>query len=186
MQAKARSVKNYYVIAPRANWPALLSALHRTLDLPSGIIFDDAPSSARAATVASLRAEGLVVSMWSSPQSVDTAYHSVEKGRHSFFLTPSDPVVLKMDLPKVRCVLHFDLPHQQLSIYGLRLMCLEKGEKTKSKRDAIASKQTSTSQKQGKRCCVSVLFSETADIVQELEKGFSTEMQLIPTEMLPI
>lgn len=188
MQAKARSVKNYYVVAPRAQWPALLSTLHRTLDLPSGIIFDDAPPSAREETGTLLRAEGLVVSTWSSPQSVDTAYHSVEKGRRSFFLTPSDPVVLKIDLPKVRCVLHFDLPLQDISIYGLRLMCLEKSDKSKGrtqKRDVASSKQASGQQKHG-RICVSVLFSETSDIVQELEKSFSIGMQLIPTDMLPI
>merc|ERR1712048_687157 len=47
-QARAETVNHYYAVAPRARWPAMLAALHNTLSLPSGIIFDDESSEARA------------------------------------------------------------------------------------------------------------------------------------------
>merc|ERR1719281_1134087 len=52
---------------------------------------------------------------------------------------PSDLVVLKVELPQVRCVLHFEVPRRELSIYGLRLMCLEQDSKKSSKKKTAAS-----------------------------------------------
>merc|ERR1719281_709505 len=52
---------------------------------------------------------------------------------------PSDLVVLKVDLPQVRCVLHFEVPRRELSIYGLRLMCLEQGHQKQAHRKTAAS-----------------------------------------------
>merc|ERR1719235_2912775 len=40
-QARAKSVNHYYAVSNRARWPMMLAALHNTLSLPSGIIFDD-------------------------------------------------------------------------------------------------------------------------------------------------
>jgi len=90
---------------------------------------------------------------------------------------PSDLVVLKVDLPQVRCVLHFEVPRRELSIYGLRLMCLEQQEQKKS---------SSSSRKGGVAGgrSLSVLFVEEVDVVRELEKTFHIRMQEVPTEML--
>lgn len=199
MQAKARSVKSYCVIAPRTRWAPMLAALHKTLALPSGIIFDDAAPGARSDIANQLRLQGLTVTLWQGLR--DTAFPTPEKGAHSFFLTPSDPVVLKIDLPKVRCVLHFDLAQRDLSIYGMRLMCLEQVDKIKGshKKESSSSKQrsgydggvspkqpssSSKSKHSGSRC-VSVLFSENAELIGDIERAYGIELQVIPTEILP-
>mmetsp|Transcript_31410 Transcript_31410/g.97843 ORF Transcript_31410/g.97843 Transcript_31410/m.97843 type:complete len:90 (-) Transcript_31410:30-299(-) len=86
---------------------------------------------------------------------------------------PSDLVVLKVDLPQVRCVLHFEVPRRELSIYGLRLLCLEQAEQKKVGRKSGAGGRS-----------LSVLFVEEEDVVRELEKTFHIKMQEVPTEML--
>merc|ERR1712217_846206 len=67
-QARARSVNHYYAVAARARWPAMLAALHHALSLPSGIIFDDASSEARAQARTALRAHGVTASVWNAVQ----------------------------------------------------------------------------------------------------------------------
>jgi len=91
---------------------------------------------------------------------------------------PSDLVVLKMDLPQVRSVLHFEVPRRELSIYGLRLMCLEQQQDGKSKGAGSQQKRGP-----GGRS-LSVLFVEAEDVVRELEKLYHIRMQTVPTEML--
>merc|ERR1719159_409284 len=54
-QARARSVNHYYAVSSRARWPGMLAALHHTLALPSGIIFDDESSEARSKARSALR-----------------------------------------------------------------------------------------------------------------------------------
>jgi len=95
-----------------------------------------------------------------------------------FHLMPSDLVVLKMDLPQVRSVLHFEVPRRELSIYGLRLMCLEQQQDGKSKGAGSQQKRGP-----GGRS-LSVLFVEAEDVVRELEKLYHIRMQTVPTEML--
>merc|ERR1711920_749780 len=100
----------------------------------------------------------------------------------AFHLMPSDLVVLKVDLPQVRCVLHFEVPRRELSIYGLRLLCLEQEIQQGSNRKGTArraGRKTDT----GSRS-LSVLFTEEADpVIGELEKAFGIRMQQLPAEM---
>merc|ERR1712099_170662 len=91
----------------------------------------------------------------------------------AFHLMPSDLVVLKVDLPQVRCVLHFEVPRRELSIYGLRLLCLEQAPHRQVGRKTGAGGQS-----------LSVLFVEEGDVVRELERTFRVKMQEVPTEML--
>merc|ERR1719323_1669541 len=137
-QARAKSVKHYYAVAARARWPAMLAALHHALALPSGIIFDDASPDARAQARASLRAHGVTASVWNALQEQGSGARAAARDGAAaaprgpaFHLMPSDLVVLKVDLPQVRCVLHFEVPRRELSIYGLRLMCLEQSSSQK-------------------------------------------------------
>lgn len=181
-QARAKRVDHYYAVAPRSRWPGMLAVLHNSLGLPSGIIFDDASSDARTHTRAALRALGITASVWNAlheqgagarAAARDCAQGGMPKGP-AFHLMPSDLVVLKVDLPQVRCVLHFEVPRRELSIYGLRLMCLEQQDSKKpSKKAGMAGKS------------LSVLFVEEAEVVRELEKTFHVRMQEVPTEMLP-
>jgi superfamily II DNA/RNA helicase len=180
-QARAKSVNHYYAVAPRARWPAMLAVLHHALSLPSGIIFDDESADARAHTRVALRALGVTASVWNALQEQRSGARAAARDGASntpkgpaFHLMPSDLVVLKVDLPQVRCVLHFEVPRRELSIYGLRLMCLEQQDQKKApKKGGLGGKS------------LSVLFVEEAEVVRELEKTFHIRMHEVPTEMLP-
>lgn len=191
-QARAKSVNHYYVVAPRARWPAMLAALHNALSLPSGIIFDDESPEARAEARTALRLQGVAVAVWNNACNVqgsgaraaarDVEHRSSGGGKRgpAFHLMPSDLVVLKMDLPQVRCVLHFEVPRREFSIYGLRLMCLEQQQQ-----DSKSKNATPPQQKRGPGGrSLSVLFVEAEEVVRELEKIFHIRMQTVPTEML--
>lgn len=176
-QARAKRVNHYYAVAPRHRWPSFVALLHHSLSLPSGIIFDDASSDARTHSRAALRTLGITASIWNALHEQGAGARAAARDcavttpkGPAFHLMPSDLVVLKVDLPQVRCVLHFDVPRRELSIYGLRLMCLEQQDRKKP-------------QMSGKS--LSVLFVEEAEIVRELEKTFHIRMQEVPTEMLP-
>eukprot|EP00929_Paragymnodinium_shiwhaense_P108699 TRINITY_DN75024_c0_g1_i1.p1 TRINITY_DN75024_c0_g1~~TRINITY_DN75024_c0_g1_i1.p1 ORF type:complete len:926 (-),score=141.33 TRINITY_DN75024_c0_g1_i1:45-2744(-) len=179
-QARAKNVNHYYSVAPRARWPAMLAALHNALSLPSGIVFDDASSEARAQARAALRAQGVQASVWNALQEQGSGARAAARDGAAaalrgpaFHIMPSDLVVLKVDLPQVRCVLHFEVPRQELSIYGLRLMCLEQQDQKKSSRKGTSGGKS-----------LSVLFVEEEYVVRELEKTFHIRMQQVPTEML--
>jgi len=183
-QARAKSARHYYAVAPRARWPGMLAVLHHALALPSGIIFDDASQEARAQARASLRALGVTASVWNALQEQGSgaraaARDAAASGRRgpAFHLMPSDLVVLKVDLPQVRCVLHFEVPRRELSVYGLRLMCLEQQDQKK-----VSSRKAAGTQPDGRG--LSVLFVEEEDVVRDLEKTFHIKMQEVPTEML--
>jgi len=94
----------------------------------------------------------------------------------AFHLMPSDLAVLKVDLPQVRCILHFSVPKRELNVYGLRLMCLEQQEQKGSKH----KKNSGISSKS-----LSVLFVEETETVRDLEKTYHIRMQEVPTDMLP-
>mmetsp|Transcript_132509 Transcript_132509/g.330446 ORF Transcript_132509/g.330446 Transcript_132509/m.330446 type:complete len:115 (-) Transcript_132509:157-501(-) len=103
----------------------MLAALHNTLSLPSGIIFDDESSEARAKARSSLRGHGVTASVWNALQEQGSGARAAARDGAvaaprgpAFHLMPSDLVVLKVDLPQVRCVLHFEVPRRELSIYG--------------------------------------------------------------------
>merc|ERR1719220_2386764 len=137
-QARAKSVKHYYAVATRARWQAMLAALHHALALPSGIIFDDASPEARAQARTALRAHGVTASVWNALQEQGSGARAAARDGAAaaprgpaFHWMPSDLVVLKVDLPQVRCVLHFEVPRRELSIYGLRLLCLEQADQKK-------------------------------------------------------
>ncbi|CAK0886534.1 unnamed protein product, partial [Prorocentrum cordatum] len=176
-QARARSVNHYYAVAPRARWPVALAALHHTLALPSGIIFDDESPEERASACAALRGQAITASVWNALQEQGSGARAAARdGRASvargpaFHIMPSDRRGEFVDLPQVRCVLHFEVPRRELSLYGLRLMCLEQGGEGRGSRH--------------KGGTVSVLFVEEAGVVRELEKTFGVQMQEVPTEML--
>jgi len=179
-QARAKSVLHYYIVAPRQRWPSMLAALHHALSLPSGIIFDDESSEARAQASLGLRSLGVTASVWNALQEQGSGARAAARDGAAaaprgpaFHLMPSDLVVLKVDLPQVRCVLHFEVPRRELSVYGLRLMCLEQHDQKKS------------SLKGGPRArSLSVLFVTEEEVVRELEKTFHIRMQEVPTEML--
>lgn len=182
-QARAKCVNHYFAVAPRARWPAMLAALHHALSLPSGIIFDDASPEARAQARSALRALSVTASVWNALQEQGSGARAAARDGAApaprgpaFHLMPSDLVVLKVDLPQVRCVLHFEVPRRELSIYGLRLMCLEQTEAKKSHTRKGAAGHGGRS--------LSVLFVEEEDVVRELEKTFHIRMQEVPTEML--
>merc|ERR1712039_435422 len=154
---------------------------HHTLNLPSGIIFDDESAEARARARAALRGHGVTASVWNALQEQGSGARAAARDGAApaprgpaFHLMPSDLVVLKVDLPQVRCVLHFEVPRRELSIYGLRLMCLEQNAQKKAGRKTTATGGRS----------LSVLFVEEEDMVRELEKTFHIKMQEVPTEML--
>lgn len=183
-QARAKRVNHYYTVAPRQRWPAMLAVLHHTLSLPSGIIFDDASHEARAHTRVALRALGVTASVWNAlheqGSGARAAAQDARESRSSghaksptFHIMPSDLVVLKVDLPQVRCMLHFEVPRRELSIYGLRLMCLEQQDQKKHRKSSHGGKS------------LSVLFVEEAEVVRELEKTFHIRMHEVPTEMMP-
>jgi superfamily II DNA/RNA helicase len=179
-QARAKSVNHYYAVAARPRWPVMLAALHHALSLPSGIIFDDASPEARAQVRLALRAQGVTASVWNALQEQGSGARAAARDGAAaaprgpaFHLMPSDLVVLKVDLPQVRCVLHFEVPRRELSVYGLRLMCLEQMEQKKVSRKGTPSGRS-----------LSVLFVEDAEVVRELEKTFHIRMEEVPTEML--
>merc|ERR1712066_158443 len=126
----------------------MLAALHHALSLPSGIIFDDASADARVQARTALRAAGVQASVWNALQEQGSGVHAAARDGASttrgpsFHLMPSDLMVLKVDVPEVRCVLHFEVPRRELSIYGLRLMCLEQGGNHDSKKKSKASSRT--------------------------------------------
>jgi len=84
--------------------------------------------------------------------------------------------VLKLDLPQVRCVLHFEVPRRELSVYGLRLLCLEQTDPKKAQGSGRKGGAGGRS--------LSVLFVEEEGVVRELEKTFHIKMNQVPTEML--
>jgi len=180
-QARAKAVNHYFAVAPRARWPAMLAVLHHALSLPSGIIFDDESVDARTRTRVSLRSLGVTASVWNALAEQKSGARAAARDGQAgspkgpaFHLMPSDLAVLKVDLPMVRCILHFDVPKKELSVYGLRLMCLEQQEQKKgSRKNGMSSKS------------LSVLFVEEADIVCELEKTYHIRMQEVPLDMLP-
>lgn len=180
-QARAKCVNHYYAVAPRPRWPAMLAALHHALSLPSGIIFDDASPEARAQVRQALRSQGVTASVWNALQEQGSGARAAARDGAAtaprgpaFHLMPSDLVVLKVDLPQVRCVLHFEVPRRELSVYGLRLMCLEQQDQKK-----VSSRKGGPGGKS-----LSVLFVEEEEVVRELEKTFHIQMQEVPTEML--
>jgi superfamily II DNA/RNA helicase len=177
-QARAKAVNHYYAVAPRPKWPAILATLHHALSLPSGIIFDDESAEARAQARVALRSQGVTASVWNALQEQGSGARAAARDAAAgaprgpaFHLMPSDLVVLKVDLPQVRCVLHFEIPRRELSIYGLRLMCLEQDQKKARKGNT------------GGRS-LSVLFVESEEVVRELEKTFHIRMEEVPTEIL--
>lgn len=176
-QAKAKSVNHYYAVAPRHKWPAMLAAIHHALSLPSGIIFDDDSQDARIQACEELVGKGVTASVWDAFQKQQIATRSAgrdlghDHGGPAFHLMPSDLVVLNVDLPQVRCVLHFEVPRRMLSVYGLRLMCLEHNHK-KARAGGGGGRR------------VSVLFVLEVSVVRELEKTFHIKMEEMPTEML--
>lgn len=179
-QARAKQVNHYYTRAPRNRWPAMLATLHHALNLPSGIIFDDRSPEARNQARSALRAHGVTASVWNALQEQGSGARAAARDGAAvaprgpaFHLMPSDLVVLKVDLPQVRCVLHFEVPRREMSVYGLRLMCLEHQEQKKSGRKNASGDGRS----------LSVLFVEEEDVVRELEKTFHIKMQELPTEM---
>jgi superfamily II DNA/RNA helicase len=180
-QARAKAVMHYFAVAPRARWPAMLAVLHHALSLPSGIIFDDESADSRTRTRVSLRSLGVTASVWNALAEQKSGARAAARDGQAgtpkgpaFHLMPSDLAVLKVDLNMVRCILHFNVPKKELSVYGLRLMCLEQQEQKKgSRKNGMSSKS------------LSVLFVEEADIVRELEKTFHIRMQEVPTDMLP-
>lgn len=174
-QARARKVNHYFAAAPRAHWPAMLAVLHEALSLPSGIIFDDASPEIREQAKIALCAQGVVASVWNMLSDSGSPANATVNGgaardspKPVFHLMASDLVVLKMELPQVHCVLHFELPRRELSIYGLRLMCLE---------------QKKSARKAPKQNSLSVLFVEEPKVVKELEKTFGIKMQELPEDM---
>lgn len=178
-QARAKSVNHYYAVAKRARWPAMLSALHHALSLPSGIIFDDTSPEARAQARAALRAHGLTASVWNGLREQGSGARAAARAGaaamprgSSFHLMPSDIAVLRVDLPQVRCVLHFEVPRWELSIYGLRLLCLEQADAKRAGRKGLGGRS------------LSVLFVEEESVVRELEKTFHVKMPEVPAELL--
>jgi superfamily II DNA/RNA helicase len=181
-QARAKAARHYYAVAPRSRWPGMLAVLHNELALPSGIIFDDASPDARAQAKASLRALGVSASVWNALQEQGSGARAAARDAAAarsrgpaFHLMPSDLVVLKVDLPQVRCVLHCEVPRRELSVYGLRLMCLEQQDQKKVARKGVAG---------GDGRGLSLLFVEEEEVVRDLEKTFHIKMQEVPTEML--
>jgi len=179
-QARAKAVNHYFSVAPRARWPRMFAALHRALSLPSGIIFDDESAEARAQARSSLKRNGVTASVWNALHEQGSGARAAAGEQDkagsrgpTFHLMPSDLVVLKVDLPQVRCVLHFEVPRREISIYGLRLMCLEHSSQKKAQKKASNGERS-----------LSVLFVEQVDVVRELEKNFGIRMQEVPTEML--
>merc|ERR1719450_1855866 len=86
----------------------------------------------------SLRALGVTASVWNALQEQGSGARAAARDAAAarsrgpaFHLMPSDLVVLRVDLPQVRCVLHFEVPRRELSVYGLRLLCLEQTEQKK-------------------------------------------------------
>merc|ERR1712061_12193 len=145
-----------------------------------GIIFDDESSEARARARAALRGHGVTASVWNALQEQGSGARAAARDGAApaprgpaFHLMPSDLVVLKVDLPQVRCVLHFDVPRREYSVYGLRLLCLEQGSENKRK-PGLGGRS------------LSILFVEEMETVRELEKTFGVRMQEVPTEMLCI
>jgi len=182
-QARAKNVNHYYAVAAKSRWPAMLAVLHNALSLPSGIIFDDESADSRARTRVSLRSLGVTASVWSSlAEQRSGARAAARDGQASnakgpaFHLMPSDLAVLKVDVPQVRCILHFAVPRRELGIYGARLMCLEQEDKKKTNKKSgggLGSKS------------LSVLFVEEVEIVREIEKAFHIRMNEVPLDMIP-
>merc|ERR1711865_774176 len=136
---------------------------HHALSLPSGIIFDDESAEARGRTRVALRSLGVTASVWNALAEQRSGARAAARDGlagtpkgPAFHLMPSDLAVLKVDLPQVRCILHFGVPQRELNVYGLRLMCLEQQDQKKGSRKIGLSSKT-----------------------------FHIRMQEVPTDMLP-
>ena len=67
--------------------------------------------------------------------------------------------MLKLQLPKVRCVLHFDVPRDNLGVYGLRLQCLDcKGDASGPGSIPLPSKKSDSQVSVGSSRCPTLAY----------------------------
>merc|ERR1712151_733260 len=109
LQSHAKHVKHYYALAARSMWPAMFATIQHALSLPSGVIFDDESVEARVEACRELGERGVTAKVWRTRQR-SSVCDGLEKKRSTYFLMPSDSVFLNADLPRVTCVIHFEVP----------------------------------------------------------------------------
>ena len=96
--------------------------------------------------------------------------------RLDFYLTPSNPIILRSEVPKgLRCVVHLGVLETHL--YGLRLLALQVSEVEKK-----CFKKSSSEH------AISLLFLTPEDserVLQEIETELDIGIQVIPADLLP-
>ncbi|CAD7927967.1 unnamed protein product [Amoebophrya sp. A25] len=100
-------------------------------------------------------------------------------GGCDFFLTPSNPIILRAEVPKgLRCVVHLGVLETHL--YGLRLLALQiSGEEQNTRTKGDGSQQEHA---------ISLLFVEPDDAnstMRDIENELDITIQVIPNELLP-
>jgi hypothetical protein len=179
-----KSMKHYYVAAPKSEWVRILSGLVQTLMFPRAIVYCDESDSRSKGFLREMQERNLSVSAnmpgasdASDPSSPKTPKKSASECRRQaiqdfvgnksqFFFTNSEPAVCQLVLPKVSCVFHMDVPVENPSTYGMRLLPLDE----KTAKDSV-----------------SVLFIEPQDTktVSGIEKLFDVRFMEMPFDFLP-
>ncbi|CAD7927629.1 unnamed protein product [Amoebophrya sp. A120] len=118
-------------------------------------------------------------------------------GGCDFYLTPSNPIILRAEVPKgLRCVVHFGVLETHL--YGLRLMALQVNETENTGSAAAANNKHGGNNKTGgtnvsenanaNTTLISLLFvdlDEADQTIRDIEDELEIRIQVIPNELLP-
>jgi len=173
-----KSMKHFYLSAPRGEWVKILAGLVQTLMFPRALVYSDESAAQAKDFLDEMNERNLSVSAnlpfdfdASSPkkstsESRRQAIQDFVGNKSQFLLTNSEPSQVQMVLPKVSCVFHMDVPTESPSAYGIRLLPLDE----KTAKDSV-----------------SVLFVEPQHkkMVSDIEKLFDVRFQEMPFDFLP-
>jgi superfamily II DNA/RNA helicase len=171
-----KSMKHYYVSAPKEEWVRILSGLVQTLMFPRALVYCDEAARAKdfldemnerkLSVSANLPSGSGSSSPKKSQEKRRQAVQDFVGNKSQFLFTNSEPSVVQLVLPKVSCVFHMDVPTESPSAYGIRLLPLDE----KTAKDSV-----------------SVLFIEPQEkkTVTDIEKLFDVRFIEMPFDFLP-
>lgn len=161
-----KSMKHYYIAAPKSEWVRILSGLVQTLMFPRALVYCDEGAPQARGFLDQMEQRNLSVSANLPGASCRQAVQDFASSKSQFFLTHSEPSLCEMGLGKVSCVFHMDVPTESSSAYGIRLLPVD---------EKIAKDSAS------------ILFVEPQDkkTVTEIEKLFDVHFMEMPFDFLP-
>lgn len=165
-----KSMKHYYIAAPKGDWVRIISGLVQTLMFPRALVYCDEGASQARSFLDEMERRNLAVSAnlpgAADQKSCRQAVQDFGSSKSQFFFTHSDPSVCEMGLGKVSCVFHMDVPAESSSAYGIRLLPVD---------EKIAKDSAS------------IMFIEPQDkkTVTDIEKLFDVQFMEMPFDFLP-